>query len=93
MGDPSGIGPEICAKALNDPDIYRISRPLVIGDGEVMTEAIQFRRLPVSIRRGDQPEAGLYVFGTKDVLDLKKHGIGPPAAQAGDGRAGHPLNT
>ena len=24
MGDPGGIGPEICAKALDESDIYRI---------------------------------------------------------------------
>ena len=71
MGYLCGIGPEICAKALNDPDIYRISRPLVVGDGEVMADAIRFCRLPVSIRRCEQPEAGRYVFGTIDVLDLK----------------------
>ena len=71
MGDPGGIGPEICAKALNDPDIYRISRPLVVGDGDVMADAIRFCRLPVSIHRCDQPEAVRYVFGTIDVLDLK----------------------
>ncbi|MGA7562468.1 MAG: 4-hydroxythreonine-4-phosphate dehydrogenase PdxA [Desulfobaccales bacterium] len=71
MGDPGGIGPEICAKALNDPDIYRISRPLVVGDGEVMADVIRFCRLPVSIHRCEQPEAGRYVFGTIDVLDLK----------------------
>jgi 4-hydroxythreonine-4-phosphate dehydrogenase len=71
MGDPGGIGPEICAKALNDPDIYRISRPLVVGDGDVMADAIRFCRLPVSTHRCDQPEEGRYVFGTIDVLDLK----------------------
>jgi 4-hydroxythreonine-4-phosphate dehydrogenase len=76
MGDPGGIGPEICAKALSDPDIYRISRPLVVGDGEVMAEALRFCRLPVSIHRCDQPEAGLYVFGTIDVLDLKNLAAG-----------------
>jgi 4-hydroxythreonine-4-phosphate dehydrogenase len=76
MGDPGGIGPEICAKALNDPDIYRICRPLVVGDGEVMADAVRFCRLPVSIHRCDQPEAGLYVFGTIDVLDLKNLAAG-----------------
>ncbi len=76
MGDPGGIGPEICAKALNHPDIYRISRPLVVGDGEVMADAIRFCRLPVSIHRCEQPEAGRYVFGTIDVLDLKNLGAG-----------------
>ncbi|HUT70178.1 MAG TPA: 4-hydroxythreonine-4-phosphate dehydrogenase PdxA [Desulfatiglandales bacterium] len=32
MGDPAGIGPEIIAKALLMPDVYRVCRPLVLGD-------------------------------------------------------------
>ncbi len=76
MGDPGGIGPEICAKALNDPAIYRICRPLVVGDGGVMADAIRFCRLPVSIHPCEQPEAGRYSFGSIDVLDLKNLAAG-----------------
>ena len=32
MGDLSGIGPEIILKALSDPKIYTICKPIVIGD-------------------------------------------------------------
>lgn len=32
MGDPVGIGPEIIVKALADPTIYDICRPVVFGD-------------------------------------------------------------
>lgn len=32
MGDPAGIGPEIITKALLIPDVYRVCRPLVLGD-------------------------------------------------------------
>jgi len=32
MGDPSGIGPEIIIKALSDPELYDICRPVVLGD-------------------------------------------------------------
>lgn len=71
MGDPGGVGPEICAKALNDPDIYRICRPLVVGDAAVIDDAVRFCGLPLSVHRGDRPDAGLYVFGTIDVIDLK----------------------
>ena len=31
LGDPSGIGPEIVCKALMKEEIYKISRPVVIG--------------------------------------------------------------
>ena len=36
MGDPSGIGPEIILKALNDPAIRKAVRPLILGDWGVL---------------------------------------------------------
>ncbi|MCP4715829.1 MAG: 4-hydroxythreonine-4-phosphate dehydrogenase PdxA [Deltaproteobacteria bacterium] len=36
MGDPVGIGPEIIAKALIDPRLYELCRPVVIGDRAVI---------------------------------------------------------
>lgn len=36
MGDPAGIGPEIILKALADPIIKRVSRPLILGDWGVL---------------------------------------------------------
>ena len=32
LGDPVGVGPEIIVKALADARIYRVCRPLVLGD-------------------------------------------------------------
>ena len=31
MGDPSGIGPEVIVKALSDPAVYELCRPMVLG--------------------------------------------------------------
>ena len=36
MGDPSGIGPEIILKALADPVIRKVARPLILGDWGVL---------------------------------------------------------
>lgn len=41
MGDAAGIGPEIIAKALASEQIYNICRPLVVGEGVIMQEAIK----------------------------------------------------
>jgi 4-phospho-D-threonate 3-dehydrogenase / 4-phospho-D-erythronate 3-dehydrogenase len=46
MGDPAGIGPEICAKALSQIVLYDRCRPLVVGDAAVMREAIRQLELP-----------------------------------------------
>ena len=36
MGDPAGIGPEILLKALSREEIYRVSKPLVLGDVDLL---------------------------------------------------------
>jgi 4-hydroxythreonine-4-phosphate dehydrogenase len=36
MGDPAGIGPEIILKALADPVIRKVARPLILGDWGVL---------------------------------------------------------
>ncbi len=41
MGDPSGIGPEIIAKALLRQEIWEICRPIVVGDLPTMERAIE----------------------------------------------------
>jgi 4-hydroxythreonine-4-phosphate dehydrogenase len=39
MGDPSGIGPEVIMKALADPAVPALCRPLVIGDAGRLRQA------------------------------------------------------
>lgn len=70
MGDPGGIGPEICAKTLNDRSIYEICRPLVVGDAAVMQNAVNFCGLDIDIHPVDRPADGIYRAGRIDVLDL-----------------------
>ena len=36
MGDPAGIGPEVVVKALADPMIKKVARPLILGDWGVL---------------------------------------------------------
>lgn len=70
MGDPGGVGPEICVKALAEKEIYEICRPLLIGDAEVIEDAVRFCGLSLEIRPLKEPEAGSFIFGTIDILDL-----------------------
>src|SRR5512136_435390 len=70
MGDPGGIGPEICAKALSLPELFDMCRPLVVGDAVVMADAVRFSKLNLGIHRVTTPEDGLYSHGLLDVLDL-----------------------
>jgi 4-hydroxythreonine-4-phosphate dehydrogenase len=47
MGDPSGIGAEVVAKALAHPGLHQIARLSVIGDGSLLAEWA--RRLNITI--------------------------------------------
>ncbi len=70
MGDPGGIGPEVCAKALAVEEVHALCRPLVVGDAAVVEDAIRFCGLGRGVRAVDQPAEGRYERGTIDVLDL-----------------------
>jgi 4-phospho-D-threonate 3-dehydrogenase / 4-phospho-D-erythronate 3-dehydrogenase len=71
MGDPAGIGPEICVKALNLEEIYAVCRPLIVGDAGIIRNAMEFCGLRQTLNAVEGPEQALYRFGTVDVLDLK----------------------
>jgi 4-hydroxythreonine-4-phosphate dehydrogenase len=71
VGDPAGIGPEITAKALSLAELYELCKPLVVGEVEMMKEAIQFSKLDLRIHQVSSLNEGFYQFGTIDLLDLK----------------------
>lgn len=50
MGDASGVGPEIIAKALAHRDVYERARPLVIGSAERMLRAMKIVGSPQALR-------------------------------------------
>lgn len=70
MGDPGSVGPEVCARALDKPEIYRLCRPLIIGDSEIIANAIHFCQLSLTVNSCSGPEEGLFRHGTLDVIDL-----------------------
>lgn len=71
MGDPAGSGPEITVKALADPALYELCRPLVVGDGRVMEQAARFvGRTDIRIHRCSAVGDAVFTPGTIDVLHL-----------------------
>lgn len=70
MGDPGGVGPEVCAKALADPEIYTLCRPLIIGDGSVMSDAVSFSGLDLKVNNCKEVADAQFIHGIIDVLDL-----------------------
>lgn len=66
MGDPCGVGPEIIAKALSLPEMYKKYRPLVIGDPKFMEAGIKAisNYGGISVKRVQSPEECKFEFGT-----------------------------
>lgn len=69
-GDPAGIGPEVCVKALNLLEVYEICNPLVVCDARIIEQAIEFCGLDLMVNSVKEPGEGLYQYGIIDVLNI-----------------------
>jgi len=70
MGDPAGIGAEIAVKALGNEEIYKKSKPIVIGSKSVIDDALKFipSDLKLNVIKDTKEIKG--EFGTIDLIDL-----------------------
>jgi len=48
LGDPAGIGPEICLRALCEPGVLKFSVPVVFGDAAVLKRVARATGIPSS---------------------------------------------
>lgn len=71
MGDPASIGPEIAVKALLDENMYKICRPLIVGDAAVFNDIIKRLHLDATINPIQSVAEAKFQFSVIDVFDLK----------------------
>lgn len=71
MGDPAGIGPEICVKALSRAVVYERCQPLVVGDAAVMQQAVDALFPLLKVNTISSVADAKFEYGTIDVFDLK----------------------
>lgn len=88
LGDAAGIGPEIVVKALSDEKVYEGARPLVVGDRQVIENALGLCHLNLDIQIVKDPRAGDYRPGTIALIDLHnidlaQFEVGKPQAMCG----------
>ena len=72
MGDPAGIGPEICVRTLSHEYTYQLCKPLIVGDAKIIQKAVDFLKLPLQLTVNaihDVADAK-FELGTIDVYDL-----------------------
>ncbi|CAM3625690.1 4-hydroxythreonine-4-phosphate dehydrogenase PdxA [Occultella aeris] len=55
MGDPAGVGPEICAAALTSPDVLDLCRPVLVGDLPRMARAAALMGVPATMHEVEHP--------------------------------------
>jgi 4-hydroxythreonine-4-phosphate dehydrogenase len=48
MGDPAGVGPELCVRALAEPSVLAVCRPIVYGDAAILNSASDRLSLPAA---------------------------------------------
>ena len=70
MGDAAGIGPELVVKALGGPEVYRIARPLAIGDRARLARAAAISRVAVTVAAVAHPADASFRAGTIDCIDV-----------------------
>lgn len=47
QGDPAGVGPEICLRAVADPEVLACCRPVILGDLRVLRQCAELLGLPL----------------------------------------------
>ena len=88
MGDPAGIGPEICLDLLNDPDISDLCSPILFGDFSVLQSCAEkinksFDCIEISENQiEDTSKNGIFHL---DMMNLDE--LNPGTANANTGRA------
>lgn len=70
MGDAAGIGPEITVRALADKMIQDIARCVVVGDKDVLEDAIRVSGVDLRTKCIEEPANGDYTPGVLNLIDL-----------------------
>ena len=89
MGDPAGVGPEIIARAGSHPDVRDRSRPVVIGSGEAMREALALVGSPLRLHAVARVADCRWDADTLEVLDLANVDMATLPRGAVSAAAGH----
>lgn len=71
VGDPGGIGPEITAKALAQPEIHDICRPVVIADADIMRDAVRIAGTSLKVKPVEVPFECDFHRDILNILDME----------------------
>ncbi len=92
IGDPSGIGPEVVAKALQDRSMYDIKRPVLVGTVSVVQKALDAIKSSDTVIGIASPSDAICERGTIEVIspaNWEGHEFPIGKHDAGSGTASH----
>ena len=69
MGDPAGIGPEICVKAYANGAFHDETCLFVVGSGRALADALHYTGVPLALREIENPLMARGAKGTLDYID------------------------
>jgi len=70
IGDPAGVGPEIVVKSIASKEVFDAARCVVVGDEDVLQNAIKIMNVELRIQKIQNPEDGVYEEGVLNLIDL-----------------------
>lgn len=88
LGDICGIGPEITAHAMMEKNVYRMCKPLVVGNIGAVKRGIEISGLALQVNAIRSVKDALFEQGTIDVfdipgIDITKAPLGQVSAEGG----------
>ncbi len=69
MGDPAGIGPEICVGTMLDKEIHEVCRPFMIGSAAILQRAADVLGKEIRFNKISDPSEAKYEYGTFDIIE------------------------
>jgi len=70
MGDPAGIGPEVCVKAVSSSEVNHAANPIIIGDAQYIENAARLIKNNSKINAIQKIEDAVFKNWIINVLDL-----------------------
>lgn len=70
IGDPAGVGPEIVVKSLASGELKDVADCIVIGDRQVMENAVKICGADLKLNVVEEPEQGDYREDVLNLIDL-----------------------
>ena len=87
MGDPAGVGPEVCLHLLHDEEIARLCTPVVFGNAAVLDQAavqchlVKPDKVVAGLGEADAPS--VFDIGAIDLIDFETGTVNAATGRAG----------